>query len=75
MATQIRSSIAVLLVARRERQDDVYGDRKFLWTLMRHFRAVALLASCMAEAPVPARLVSPARLAHGLRASRLTAAT
>jgi hypothetical protein len=62
IATQIRSSIGVLLVARRERQIDLYGKRNFLWTLMRHFLALALLAGRMSEATITAGLVSPASL-------------
>jgi hypothetical protein len=59
IATQIRSSIGVLLAARLERQVDLYGRRKFLWTLMRHFLALTLLPGRMPEASITAGLVSP----------------
>jgi hypothetical protein len=74
MATQIRSSIVVLLAARRERQVDLYGKRKFPWTLMRHFLALALLSRRVAEAAIAAGLVAPARLPQRLRARRLATA-
>jgi hypothetical protein len=72
MVTQIRSCIGGLLAACGERQDNLYGKRKFWWTLMRHFLAVRALASGMREATVAAGLVAPPRLAH--RTSAGTAA-
>ena len=50
----------------------MYGKRKFLWTLMRHFLALPLLASRMRESTVTARLVLPPRLAQRLGPRRLT---
>jgi len=73
MATQIRSSIAVLLAARRERQVHLYGKRQFLGTLMRHFRAVALLASRVRESTVAACLVCATGPPHAFGARRPSA--
>lgn len=44
----------------------MYGKRKFLWTLMRHFLALPLLASRVRESAVTARLVLPARMPQRL---------
>jgi hypothetical protein len=53
----------------------LYGNRKFLGTLMRHFLlAVFLLASGVRESAVTAGLVLPARLPQRLSPRRPTAA-
>jgi len=66
--------IGVLLATRRERQDDLYGKRKFRWTLMRHFLALPLLASRVRESAITARLVLPARVPQRLIPRRPTTA-
>lgn len=57
IATQIRSSIVVLLAGGHPRQEDLYGERKFPWTMMRHFLAMGALPVGVAEASFGARLV------------------